>query len=478
MRTSRSKPIEPPVQHILSQTRKKLANEFAPLWAHQKQTLDFALKSPIVFDTSSPGTGKTRAHLEAFNRRLRKGLSAKCLILAPKSLLRTAWFNDARKFTPDLVCSIAYSTNRAKAFDTEADVYITNIDAVKWIIKQHPSWIKDHFPSNSTLIIDECTAVKHRTSARSKAALKISKFFQFRIGMTGTPNPHSVTELWHQVLVLDEGQRLGKNFFSFRGAVQTPTMRGMFTEWQDKPGVELAIAQILKDISICHDFETCMDLPPNFTYMRSFSPNTELREKYEELLEYAILELEKGTIRAVNAAVLQNKILQLLSGAIYDQNGEYHLIDTQRYELVSDLIEETAHSVCFFNWRHQKELLSQALNARGIPYAILDGTVNVKERERLVFQYQRGDLQTILLHPQTGAHGLTLTKGTRTIWSSPIYQADFLVQGKHRIYRGGQTLKTETILVEAEGTIEERIYAKLNDNETKMMSFLDLIKGR
>ena len=166
------------------------------------------------------------------------------------------------------------------------------------------------------------------------------------------------------------------------------------------------------------------------------------------------------------------------SGAIYDQNGEYHLIDTQRYELVSDLIEETAHSVCFFNWRHQKELLSQALNARGIPYAILDGTVNVKERERLVFQYQRGDLQTILLHPQTGAHGLTLTKGTRTIWSSPIYQADFLVQGKHRIYRGGQTLKTETILVEAEGTIEERIYAKLNDNETKMMSFLDLIKGR
>ncbi len=476
MKANATKQTKVPVAHTLSATRRKLLEGFSPLWKHQKQTLDLALKSPILFDTSSPGTGKTRAHLEAFKQRLQQGSSAKCLILAPKSLLRTAWFNDAQKFTPDLRCSIAYSTNRIKAFEQEADIYITNTDAVTWLMKQPPAWLKAKFPPNSTLIFDEVTLFKHRTSGRSKAALKLSKLFQFRIGMTGTPNPHSVTELWHQILLLDGGQRLGKNFFHFRGAVQSPYERGQFTEWQDKPGIELAVAQILSDISVRHDFSTCMDIPPNFTYSRSFVPNQSLRDHYQEMMDTALLLLNEGTIKAVNAAVLQNKVLQILSGAAYDQEGKYVLLDTQRYELIADLIEETQHSVCFFNWSHQKEQIARILTQRNIPHAILDGTVPIRTRERIVFQYQRGELQTILLHPQTGAHGLTLTKGTRTIWSSPIFQADFLVQGKHRIYRGGQTMKTETILVEAENTIEGRIYERLNNNEQKMANFLDLIK--
>lgn len=470
-----AKPTKAPVRRILSRTRKQVIDSALPLWEHQRQTLTFALNSPVVLDTSDPGTGKTRAHLEAFQQRWQAGSSAKCLILAPKSLLRTAWFQDASKFTPELRCSIAYATNREKAFDEPADVYITNLDAVKWLVKQSKTWLDRHFPANSTLIVDEITAFKHRTSQRTKAAMKLSQHFTYRVGLTGTPNPRSVTELWAQLFVLDHGAHLGKNFFQFRSATQTPNNRGAFTQWEDKPGIELAVAQIIADVSVRHEFEKCLSIPPNHTYTRSFSPNDALFTAYEEMRDTCLLELEKGTIKAVNAAVLQSKLLQILSGASYGDDG-YHLIDTERYELIADLIEEVQHSVTFFNWRHQKDLISKHLTERDISHAVLDGSIPIKQRETIVRDYQSGELQTVLLHPQTGAHGLTLTRGTRTIWSSPLFMADMLIQGKHRIYRGGQTQRTETILICAENTIEEQIYTKLMKRTETMFDFLEMLK--
>jgi SNF2 family DNA or RNA helicase len=114
---------------------------------------------------------------------------------------------------------------------------------------------------------------------------------------------------------------------------------------------------------------------------------------------------------------------------------------------------------------------------RKLSYAYIDGTVPIKRREAIVDQYQAGFFQTLLLHPQTGAHGLTLTKGTATIWASPIYQPDFLKQGKHRIWRGGQKKKTETILIEAEDTIEGFVYNRLNEKNTRMLNLLEILRG-
>ncbi len=130
----------------------------------------------------------------------------------------------------------------------------------------------------------------------------------------------------------------------------------------------------------------------------------------------------------------------------------------------------------FFNWRHQKDQLVKHAEKRGITHAVIEGGMKDEVRDMIVQRFQGGHLQTVFLHPQTGAHGLTLTRGTRTIWSSPIYMADFLKQGNHRIYRGGQTQKTETILVEAEGTVEQLVYERLGEKTTRMVNLLEIIK--
>ena len=368
-------------------TRRKVTKTTAkgapPHWGHQLVTKDLLHRKPYVFDMSDPGTGKTRSHLEAFAERRRAGGGC-CLVLAPKSLLRTAWYDDARAFTPDMLCSIAYSTNRAKALDAKADIYITNLDAVKWLMKnKNAAWFKKF----DTLIIDELTAYKHRTSGRSKAALHISKYFAYRSGLTGTPNPNSVTDLWHQAMLIDGGERLGVKFFKFRQALCEPKQVGPRPEhikWEDREGAVETVVGMLQDISVRHEFEKVMDVPPNYTRSVNFYPSKKLLDAYRVMQQDAVLQLKTGEISAINAAALRTKLLQIASGAVYDENSDYHVVDTERYDLVLDYAEEVEHSVIFFNWAHQKEMLAKIATGRGIDFAMIDGTVNIRKREQII----------------------------------------------------------------------------------------------
>lgn len=444
-------------------------------WAHQAQTIKLFKNIDRRFDASDPGTGKTRGAIEVWGGHRKKGGGC-ALVLAPKSLLETAWVTDLDKFMPGAMYSVAYAQNREKAFNADADMYITNLDAVKWLAQQKPAFFKRF----DTVIIDESTAFKHRTSQRSKAAKAIVKHFKYRELLTGTPNSNSITDIWHQILLLDDGARLGNNFFRFRDSVCSPKQVGPSVnhiKWEDKPGAEEAVAYLLKDITMRHDFEQVMDVPPNYTRTVDYQMSNKLRKVYLEMVDTAIAMLTSGqVVSAVNAAVLRNKLLQIASGAVYTTEDKYSVIDSGRYELITDMIEEHPHSVTFFNWKHQKDLLVQHAEKRKISYAVIDGTTPVSKRKSIVDAYQDGAFQTVYLHPQTGAHGLTLTRGTRTIFSSPIYQADFLKQARHRIWRGGQKKKTETLLVEAANSVEQQVYERLNEKNARMVNLLDILR--
>ena len=133
------------------------------------------------------------------------------------------------------------------------------------------------------------------------------------------------------------------------------------------------------------------------------------------------------------------------------------------------------HSIVFFNWRHQREQMELLLAKRGISFAVIDGTVAQRHRDDIVADFQAGRYQTVLLHPQTGAHGLTLTRGEACILLSPIYEADLLKQAIHRIYRGTQDKVTNTILVQARGTVEDLVYERRLAKTHNMNDFLALV---
>lgn len=441
------------------------------LFKHQRESLKFIKERTVVFDASDPGTGKTRVAIESFaERRVRGG--GKALVLAPKSLLRAAWDGDIKKFAPALATSIAYAENRESAFNSCADIYVTNHDAAKWLAKQKPLF----FEGFDTLIIDEVGAYKHATSQRSKAVNKIKKFFKYRLVMNGTPTPNSITELWHQVFLLDDGARLGPSFFAFRNAVCVPKQVGPLAtmlKWEDRPGAVDAVAKLVEDITIRHEFEKCIDIPENFEHAVPYHLTSTQMRVYDEMRKDQIAILnESDMVTAINAASVTTKLLQIASGAVYDQADNYHLVDEARYDLVIDLIEERAHCVVFFLWKHQREQLVKKANARGITYCVIDGSVSSSVRNQDIDYYQKGLYKVAFIHPQSGAHGLTLTKGTSTIWASPTYNLEHYQQGIKRIYRAGQTQKTETIVIVAQNTIEEKVWAALQNKRIRMDELL------
>lgn len=444
----------------------------ATAMAHQTVSIKHNDKQPIVFDTSDPGTGKTFVRVMAFaKRRARK--SGALLVLAPRSLLRSVWFADFKKFAPHLTVSVANAANREAAFDAEADVYVTNVDAAKWLATRPAAFFKKF----SELVIDESTAFKHHTSQRSKAVVRIAKYFKNRCLMTGTPNGNTITDVWHQAFILDEGQRLGNSFYKFRDTVCIPRQVGRSDKairWEDRDGAEEAVFGLLSDIVIRHRFEDCVDIPPNHQYTMTYELPPKQLLAYAELEATQMLRLKEHALTAINAAAVATKLLQVASGAVYSSPDVYHVVDTGRYEMVMDLVEQRAHSLVIFLWKHQRDLLVEEAEKRGIKYCVYDGNANDAQRLVMERQYQAGLYQVMFGHPQTVAHGLTLTKGTATIWASPTYNLEWFVQGSKRQHRIGQKEKTETIIVLATGTLDEQVYEAMLTKNARMSNLLDL----
>lgn len=432
---------------------------------HQTASLKFMANKKAVFDASDPGTGKTYVEIMDFARQHKKDKKA-ALVLCPKSLMRAAWANDIKKFAPHLRVSLAYAKGREESMKADADVYVANVDGVKDIAK----YPKTFWKKFGRIIIDESEAYKHHTSQRSKAVKKLAEFFEYKRLMSGTPNTNGICDLWHQYFILDGGKRLGKSYFGFRNACCIPTQTGpsaQHLEWRDRPGIELQVGELIKDITIRHKFEDCVDIPGNHKYAVPIQLSKSHMESYEELKNESLAILRETSVTAINGAVLATKLLQTASGAVYNDDGGYSQVATERYELVLDLVEARQHVVVFYLWDHQRDELIKEARKRKVNYVVWN-----PDQPIIVDDFQDGKYQVMFAHPASAGHGLTLTKGTATIWASPTYNLSWYTQGLKRVHRIGQTQKTETIVIIAEDTIDEQVYAALQGKAINMTALL------
>jgi SNF2 family DNA or RNA helicase len=443
------------------------------LYAHQEQTASFWAKTPKIFDNSDPGTGKTIAALEGY-RRTQKG---RMLVIAPLSILEASWKNDADNFLEGFSSAIAIAPHkrRMKAFASEADIVILNHDAVKWLVNN-----VEVLKGFTHLVVDEYTAFKNRTSQRSTALNQIIRYFTHISLLSGTPNSNTVLDLWHPAKLVDRGRRLGTKFWQFREQVCTPTQRGpdiAHMRWDDRPEANDIVTSLLKDITIRHELEACIDMPERVKTKRLLQPPRWLMQQYEQLERESVLHTNEGSITTVHASARLKKLLQLLSGAVYDEYGNPLQVHAERYQLIIDLVLEREQCVIAFNWRHELDNIKRLAESNGITYSEIHGGIPVKDRAFAVEQFQAGRSRIMICHPQSASHGLTLTAGTTTIWASPTYNAEHFSQLNARIYRAGQKRRTETIMIAYADTAEIEVYDRLDTKMTRMEDLLELFSA-
>ena len=450
-----------------------------PRYTHQQKTVDFCSEHPRVLNFSDPGTGKTRSHIDAF---LERPGRKRALVFAPLSILQPAWGNDIKQYAPSASFAIADAKHRKAALYSSADFVLCNHDGAKAVAKMAKE--DKHLLSDfDTLIIDEATAYKNLAgrggSDRAQAIADIRHHFEHRGLLTGTPGSNSILDLWAIAFLADDGKRLGTSYYAFRNQVTTPKQVGpsaQMIEWVEKPGAIDIVSKQLEDITIRFEKSQCVDIPANHVFTVYTELPKEVRQIYNEMLRESLVMFESGEIvNAINAGARAAKLLQICTGAVYADGRVARLVHLDRYKLVIDLIQERPWPcVVVFNWQHEREQLTRLADSAHIPFAVLDGSTPERQRPDIVNRFQAGKLQALFIHPQTAAHGLTLTAGRSTIWASPTANAEHFLQANARIDRNGQKHETETILIAAKGTREEHVYEMLQGKVGRVTTLLDI----
>lgn len=407
-------------------------------FAHQKTTVAFLLNNKRSFVLNDLGTGKTMSALWACDILLEAQKIRRVLVVSPVSTLRAVWYMEIGLNLPHRKASVAHGTRqqRLAALAAPTEFVIINHDGIKIL---EDELIREKF---DVIIIDELTAYKSHSSERSKCMKRIADSAKAVWGMTGDLTPNSPLEAWFPCKIVNPANKwLPKYFGQFRDACMTQVNELVWIPKEIAPQIVSMITQP----AIRFKRDDCLDLPDT-TYQTIEVPLTkEQQTYYDSMRKKAMIEYEKGEITAANAAVQLNKLLQISAGAVKTSDNEVLEIGCEpRITALMDIFDQTPQKklVVFATYRATIHMLINEFSKRKIKVAAIYGDVNQNLRGKYIQDFQDGDLQVLVLQPQSAAHGITLTAASTIVWFSLIPSNELYGQGNARIVRAGQTRKT------------------------------------
>lgn len=440
-----------------------------PPFHSQLATVDMCTIARRGYILSEMGVGKTRAALWAYDYLRQQGLVHKLLVVAPLSTLTTVWENEIFENFPHLRTTVLYGDKkrRVKLLGTEADIYIINHDGVEVLHRE--LWGR---PDIDTFIVDEIASYRNSRSNRWKNLEPLIKRSQYAWGLTGSPTPNEPTDAFGQARLLTP-EHVGFSFKAFKDR----TMRQIGTfKWVERPEATDVVHSVLQP-AVRFTREQCFDLPPTTYTTLSVELADDAQRIYKEMLDELASEIRGNEITAANEGVKLSKLLQISAGFAYDSNGLGHYIGgVDRFKRIFEIIEgSTGKVIVFASFRYMVEMIAGVL-AKRYSVGMIHGEVPKSQRD-LIFQgFQKGTSpRVIVAHPQTMAHGLTLTAGSTIVWATPTTSLEIYEQANARITRSGQTQNTH--IINLTGTkAETSVYTRLKKKAAMQGALLELFE--
>lgn len=417
-------------------------------FAHQKITSLFLLKNKRAFVLNEMGTGKTLSALWTCDMLLYAEKIRRVLVVSPLSTMKSVWGKEILMNLTHRKFSIAHGTKqkRVAAFKQPTEFVILNHDGIKIMEEEI---IDEQFDA---IIIDELTAFKSN-SDRTKCMKRIADAQYVKKnkkrkrdgavwGMTGEITPNSPVEAFYQCQIVNpESEFLPRYYGQFRDATMQAVNDVL---WVAKPIAPQIVGMVVKP-AIRFTRDECLDLPDTTYIEREVDLTPEQEDYYRKMRQQAMIEAEGGLITAANAAVQLNKLLQISAGAVKTVDGTIVEIGCKpRIDALIDLLDETPQRklVVFATYRASIELIRKELEKHKIKVACIHGDVRQDVRASLIDRFQTGDLEVLVLQPQSSAHGITLTAASTIVWFGLIPSNELHQQGNARIIRAGQKRKT------------------------------------
>lgn len=443
---------------------------FAP-YPHQAAGIEWIIEHPAAGLLWGMGAGKTVTTLTAVDRLLYDYLEdGPVLIIAPKRVAETTWSKEAAKWDHLRHLRVSRVMGTAKqreaALAAAADLYVINRENVVWLIEHlAPRW---PFP---IVVIDELSSFKSAQAKRWKALRRVRGRIRRIIGLTGTPRPNGLEDLWPELYLLDQGQRLGRTLTAFRQAYLIPDrMNGhVVYSYRPREGAEAEVYDRIADICMSIRKEDVLSLPGQIYEDVELEAPPALLKRYKAFEREKVLECldDEGEIIAGTAAALTNKLLQFANGAIYDEAGEVHELHTIKLDALEEMVEEAGGDpvLVLYAYRHDADRIRQRIDCRAL------------DSEADIDAWNRGEIPVALAHPASIGHGLNLQDGGHIIiwyglpWSLELYQ-----QANERLNRPGQTNVCRIYHLILKGTHDERVLKALADKDKGQAAAIEALR--
>ncbi|MCL6453564.1 MAG: DEAD/DEAH box helicase [Alicyclobacillus sp.] len=444
--------------------------------AYQRYCINRLLTDEAIGLFLDMGLGKTVITLTAINDlKFNRFAISKVLVIAPKKVAEATWSREARKWDHlhllRVVPVLGPTQRRIRALNTPGDVYVINRENVPWLV----DYYRNAWPFDM-VVVDEFSSFKNHQAKRFKALCLVRSHIRRFVGLTGTPAPNGLLDLWAQIYLLDQGERLGRRITHYRERYFEPDKRDRdhVFSYAPKPGAEEVIRERIADICVSMRAEDYLELPPVTSVTVPVVLDATAVAAYAKLEREMLLQVDEATIDAGSAAVLTNKLLQLCNGAAYGEDKRVVPIHDCKIEAFMELVEALngKPALVFYSFQHDLERLQRALAKTGLRVRTLSGP---QEQD----DWNAGKIDILLAHPASTAYGLNLQEGgNHVIWFGLNWSLELYQQANARLHRQGQRERVIIHHLVVEGGVDEDVMAALEDKRSTQDSLLEALKAR
>ena len=355
------------------------------------------------------GLGKTISTLTAFVELLNEFEVRRMLVVAPLRVARKVWSDEVNEWSHTQGLKVAHivgtAAERVKALRTPADIHCINREQMMWLEAQFIEGKKQlrRWPWD-VVVLDESQSFKNFTSQRTLSMRRLRKLCSRLVLLTGTPIPNGLYDLFAQFYLLDRGVRLGMNEKAFQQRWFDCDMADGRVTWRPRATAMQEILRQVADITLSLRAEDYLTLPPvKYNHIR-VQMSASAMAKYKELERKFLLELDGKLITAVNAGIVQGKLLQLANGAVYDSERAWHVLHNEKLEALSETLEFLPAPVLVgYTYRHDLERISKLLETQ---YGPQGARWSVLRSDKSFSEWAQGKYEIGVLHPASAGHGL------------------------------------------------------------------------
>lgn len=437
---------------------------------YQDYAIKFIKKSKVSALLLDMGLGKTVITLTAIKELLFDSFEiARVLVIAPLRVARDTWKGEIEKWNHldilEYSVVVGNEKERLDALNKKSDIYLINRENVDWLIN------KSGVPFNyDMIVIDELSSFKSHSSKRFRALMKVRPKVKRIVGLTGTPSSNGLMDLWAEFRLLDMGERLGKFIGQYRERYFKPDKRNgpIIYSYKPLPNAENVLYKRISDITVSMKAEDYLKMPGKINNEVFVNLSDKEREIYETLKKDLVVSIKDKDIDAVNAAALSNKLLQMASGSVYDENKNMIHIHDRKLDALEDLIEGANGKPVLIAYWYKSDLkrIKDRFDVREL---------KTSEDFR---KWNNKEIKVALIHPASAGHGLNLQAGGSTlIWFSLTWSLELYEQTNARVYRQGQKETVVIYHILAKDTIDEDVIKALENKNKTQAALIDAVKA-